>query len=152
MKKKRAILTGVILGACVLLIAADYFALFGTSRKEQLELIELNFVMVDEETGETVTGVHARCFQSNNKNACAERNSGAPGMVSISVPVTKVVTKSLLFVQDSTMRETADPKLKIMFIHPDYANPVESILVSDLPAQATDPVTITMPRSIAGKY
>jgi len=149
--KRTVTITGTVLGVAVL-VAADYFAMFGTSRTDQLELIELHFKIVDEETGAPVTGVHARCFQSNNDNACAERFDSTSSMVSITIPMTKVVTKSYLFVQNATLRETADPKLKIMFVHPDYANPIETFLVSELPQQSATTMTITMPKSIAGKY
>ena len=152
MKKPRAIYCAIA-GVLALLGVADYFGLLGVSRTEQLDLIEMKFVTVDEQTGSAVTGVHARCFQSNNNNACSERNSGTPGTVTISIPVTKIVTKSFLFVQNITLRETVDPKLHIMFVHPDYANPVETFLVSELPAQSDHPpLTITMPKSLASKY
>jgi len=135
-----------------LLAAADYFALFGATNTEQLDLITMNFITVDEETGALVAGVHARCFQSNNRNACTERGGGDPGTVSISIPVMKTVTKSYLFVQNVTLRDTEDPKLRIMFVHPDYANPVESFLVSELSGQSARPLTVAMPKSQAKKY
>jgi hypothetical protein len=150
--KKTAVVAGAVIGAAILLVVADYFAYFGTTRTEQLDLITMNFITVDEETGAPVTGVHARCFQSNNNNACSERSGGDPGTVSVSIPVMKIVTKSFIFVQNTTLRETADSKLKIMFVHADYANPVETFLVSELPEQSTRPLTVTMPKSLANKY
>ena len=150
--KKTVVISCAIIGICALLVAADYFAIFGASRTEQMDLIEMNFITVDEETGTAVSGVHVRCFQSNSNNVCAERQSNTPGTVSISIPVMKIVTKSYFFVQDTTLRETADPKLKIMFVHPDYANPVETFLVSELQEQSARPLTIAMPKSLADKY
>lgn len=150
--KNKAAIAGTVLGAAVLLVAADYFALFGATSTEQLYLITMNFITVDEETGGPVEGVHARCFQSNNNNACTERGGGDPGTVSISVPVMKTVTKSYLFVQNVSLRDTQDPKLRIMFVHPDYANPVETFLVSELPGYSARPLTVAMPKSLAQKY
>ena len=153
MMKKSGAIYYALSGVLVLLVAADYFGLLGVSRTEQLDLIEMKFVTVDEQTGAAVTGVHVKCFQANNDNACSERNSGTPGTVTIGIPVTKIVTKSFLFVQSTTLRETIDPKLHIMFVHPDYANPVETFLVSELPGQSGHPpLTITMPESLARKY
>ena len=149
--KKNAVQAG-ILGVAMLLVGADYFALFGSTRTERLDLITMNFITVDEVTGSRVEGVHARCFQSNNNNACAERSDGDPGTVSISIPVLKTVTKSYLFVQNVTLRDTQDPKLKIMFVHPDYATPVETFLVSELSGQSSRPLTVSMPKSLAKKY
>ena len=152
MKKSRAIYCALA-GVLAMLVVADYFGLLGVSRTEQLELVEMKFVTVDEQTGAAVTGVHVKCFQSNNDNACSERKNSTPGTVTINIPVTKIVTKSFLFVQKTGLRETIDPKLHIMFVHPDYANPVETFQVSELPAQsARPPLTITMPKSLAGKY
>ena len=150
--KKNAVNASAVLGVAILLVVADYFALFGATRTERLDLITMNFITVDEETGARVEGVHARCFQSNNKNACSERGDGDPGTVSISIPVLKTVTKSYLFVQNVTLRDTVDPKLSIMFVHPDYANPVETFLVSALPGHAARPLTVAMPKSLAQKY
>lgn len=150
--KKPAAIFCAITGIIALLVAADYFAIFGVSSAETLDLITMNFITVDEETGTPVMGVHARCFQADNDNACAERSSAQPGQVSISVPVVKIVTKSHLFVQKTTLRATLDPRLKIMFVHPDYANPVETFLVSELQEQSARPLTITMPKSLAQKY
>lgn len=152
MKKTTTMVTSVVIGAVALLVTADYFALFGVTRTEQIDLITMNFITVDEETGAPVTGVHARCFQSNNNNACAERSGGDPGTVTVSIPVMKIITKSFLFMQDTTLRETADTKLKIMFVHPDYANPVEIFPISELPEQSARPLTVTMPKSLAKKY
>ena len=140
------------MGAVFLLVTADYFAFFGATSTEQLDLITMRFFTIDEETGARVEGVHARCFQSNNNNACAERSSGDPGTVSISIPVMTTVIKSYFFVQNASLHDTADSKLRIMFIHPDYANPVETFLVSELPEQSSRTLTVSMPKSQAQKY
>jgi len=150
--QKKTVHAGVVLGVAILLVVADYFALFGATNSERLDLITMNFITVDEETGAPVTGVHVRCFQSNNKNACSERGGGNPGTVSISIPVMKTVTQSWLFVKNVTLRDTEDPKLMIMFVHADYANPVESFLVSELPGNTARPLTVTMPKSQTNKY
>jgi hypothetical protein len=143
---------GAVALVLVLPVIADYFALFGAIRTERLDLITMNFITVDEDTGKRVEGVHARCFQVNNNNACAERHSVDPGTVSLSIPVMTTVTKSYLFVQNISLRDTVDSRIRIMFIHPDYANPVETFLVSELPEQSAHVLTISMPKSLAQKY
>jgi len=150
--KKISIVACAVLGTAGLLVMADYFALFGTTSTEQLDLITINFITIDEESRTPVTGVHARCFQSNNKNACSERQISGPGAVAVSIPVMTTVTKSYFFVQNISLRDTVDSKLRIMFVHPDYANPVETFMVSELQELAARPLTITMPKSQAEKY
>lgn len=150
---KPVIIAGCVAGAAALLMAGDYLALYGTTTREQLELVEMQFTTHDEVTGAPVPGVHVRCFQSNNNNACTE-SGGAPAgnMITISVPLTRVVTRSYLFTQSSNLRQTADPYLKVMFIHPDYANPIETFPVSELKKYTGAPVPVGMPHSMARKY
>lgn len=150
--KKPAIIFAILAAISTLLVAGDYFSIFGSKSEEKIDLIPLHFLAVDEVTGAPVSGVHVRCFQADNNNACAERGGDAPGQVSISIPVITIVTRSYLFAQNTSLRETRDPRLRVMFVHPDYANPVETFQVSELPALATRQLTITMPKSVAQKY
>jgi len=124
----------------------DYFALFGTSQNEKTDCIELNFRTIDENTGALVTDAHVKCFQMMNRNACTQRDSGRAGIVSINIPVQKIITRSILFEKNSRIRETDDPKVHVMFIHEDYANPVETIYVHELPELTTKIMTVSMPK------
>jgi hypothetical protein len=135
-----------------LLLVCDYFALFGSKQVSGTDFIEMNFKTVDEETARPVTRVHARCFQKYNNNACAEKKDPASGTVSILVPVTEITTKSFLFVQEQRLQETQDPRLHVMFIHEDYANPVETFTISELPLKSAQLITVKMPRPLAAKY
>ena len=132
----------------LIFVSGDYFALFGTHVVNRYEFIEMNFKPVDEESGSPVINVHVRCFQKNNNNACTERESHKTGILLINIPIIKQVTKSILFQQDIKMQSTMDPKLHIMFIHPDYANPVETYLVSEIPSYRNELVVVKMPKSI----
>ena len=130
------------------LMIADYFALLGTRVKNKSDFINMTFKPVDEETGAPVIDVHVRCFQMNNRNACSERESGKAGILVISIPVTKIVESTWLFQKNVSYQETSDPKLHIMFIHYDYANPVETFVIKDLPALSGKVITIPMPKPL----
>lgn len=130
-------------------VVGDYFAVYGTSDSARIDYLELNFKTVDEETGAPVVEAHARCFQQNNRNACSEANSVKPGIVSIRVPLHKIVTRSYMFEQGVKLLDTADPRLHIMFIHYDYAHPVETYEINELPALAGKTITVTMPKPLS---
>ena len=149
--KRAWMIAAPILAAAVLFVAGDYFALFGTQQAEEPGFIEMNFLTVDEQTGAIVENTRARCFQADNRNACAQRDSGRTGIVSIAIPVQKLVTRSLLFEQVTELRRTGDPKLHVMFIHQEYANPVETLYIEDLPALAGKVMTVAMPRPLRGR-
>jgi len=114
------------------IVVADYFSLFGISKQEKLEFVEARFKTVDAENGGPVFDVHVRCFQKMNENACTQRDSYTPGVVSIKIPMRRIVTQSLFFNQGEVLLGTLDPKLHIMFIHSDYSNPVESFIIIDI--------------------
>lgn len=145
---KRLYVAGGIIGLLVAIVIADYFAVFGTRTKSRFDFYELTFKPVDEETGAPVIGVHIRCFQKNNENACTLKNSGKAGILSVNIPVTKVITHTWLFEKDVTIQKTRDPKVHIMFIHQDYARPVETVLIQSLPELAQEQIRVTMPRHI----
>jgi len=132
----------------VLFVAGDYFRLFGITKTVRLDYIQVNFKTVDEETGAPVVGVHARCFQKKNRDACSEVDSGKAGYLSLKIPVHNIITRSRLFEQNIEMVETADPRLHIMFIHHQYANPVESFMTADLPEMNDKEFRITMPKKL----
>ena len=142
-------MTGILLVASLLFVIADYFSLFGVKEIEKFDLVELNFVTIDEENGAPVTEVKARCFQKKNNNACALREGTGINSVSINIPVQKIQTRSILFEKEVRIKKTADPKIHIMFIHKDYANPVETIFIDELSALKERTITIKMPKSIA---
>ncbi len=143
------IIIGSLLTVVIIFVTCDYFSLFGTKEVEKLGFIEMNFKTVDETSGARVTDVKVRCFQNNNNNACAHRDSGRAGIVSINIPVQKIVTQSILFDKDFKIRETSDPKLHIMFIHPDYAHPVETIYVEEFQKLAAQEMVVPMPKPIS---
>lgn len=130
----------------LLFLLGDYLAWFGTSKTTILDYVQVDFKMVDEETGAPLMNVHARCFQQKNRNACSEVDSGRPGIVSLKIPVHKIITRSHLFQQGEEMVETEDPKLHIMFIHSDHASPVETILTKELPSLDKQLLTVSMPK------
>ncbi len=132
----------------LLFLMGDYLAWFGTSKSTTLDYIQVNFKMVDEETGAPLMQSHARCFQKKNRNACSEVNSGKAGILSLKIPAHKMITRSHLFKQSEEMVETADPELHIMFIHSDYASPVETVMTKDLPSLDRKLLTITMPKRL----
>lgn len=147
MRNAYIVLTVTTAGFLIFLLG-DYLAWFGTSKTTTLDYIQVDFRTVDEVTGAPVMEVRARCFQKNNRNACSVVDSGKPGILSLKIPLHKIITRSHLFRQGEEMVETADPKLHIMFVHYDYASPVETIMTRDLPSLAGQQLTVSMPRRI----
>jgi hypothetical protein len=139
---------GIIVSGLLIFVIGDYFTLFGTRLESRYDFLEMNFKPVDEDTGSPVINVHVRCFQKNNLNACTERDSHKAGILSINIPITKQVIKSILFEQDMKIQDTLDPKLHIMFIHQDYANPVETYQISEITSFRNELIVVPMPRSI----
>ena len=149
MKKNPVIIISSIVSLFLLVfVIGDYFTLFGTHIVNRYDFMEMNFKPVDEETGSPVLDVHVRCFQKNNHNACTERESHMAGILLVNVPILKQVTRSILFQKDVKVQTTLDPRLHIMFIHPDYANPVETYLVSEIPLYKNELVVVKMPKSV----
>jgi hypothetical protein len=148
MIKKIFFITGIIFVLTTVFVAGDYYSLFGEKQIVNHDFIILNFKTIDEETGALVIDVKTRCFQTNNRDACTQRNSHKLGLVSINVPMQKIITKSYLFNHDSKIRETLDPKLHVMFIHPDYASPVETIYVDEFEEISKKEMVVSMPKSI----
>ena len=152
MKKNPVIIISSIVSLFLLVfVIGDYFTLFGTHIVNRYDFMEMNFKPVDEETGSPVLDVHVRCFQKNNHNACTERESHMAGILLVNVPILKQVTRSILFQKDVKVQTTLDPRLHIMFIHPDYANPVETYLVSEIPLYKNELVVVKMPKSVFNK-
>ena len=145
MRNAYIVLIATTLGFLLFLLG-DYLAWFGTSKTTVLDYVQVNFKIMDEETGAPLTDSHIRCFQQKNRNACSEVNSGKAGILSLKIPVHKVITRSHIFKQGEDMVETEDPELHIMFIHSDYASPVETIMTNDLPSLEGKQLTITMPK------
>lgn len=133
------------------LVVADYLALFGTQTRTRQDFIELRFRMIDEKTGAPVIDAHVKCFQRNNQNACTQRDSGKLGVISINVPVMKNIESTWLFEKNVKVQATRDPKLQVLFFHQDYASPVETIMIPDLPQLAGKVITVPMPESIRNK-
>ena len=123
------LVTGVITAGVVI---ADYFSLFGITQQVKTGFVGAQFKTVDAGNGILVNDVHVHCFQIMNENACGQRDSHEPGMVYIKIPVRRVVSRSLFFKQGEIIMKTRDPKLHIMFIHPDYDNPINSFELIEL--------------------
>lgn len=149
---RKVIIAGIIILIAVAgLVVADYFALFGMQTQVKQDFIELRFRMVDEKTGAPVIDAHVKCFQRNNQNACTQRDSDKLGVISINIPVTKIIERTYLFEKDVTLQETQDPKLQVLFFHQDYASPVETIMIPELPELTGKVMTVPMPESIRNK-
>ena len=147
MKKYHIIISGVFL-FLLLFIIADYYELFGTRIENKYEFIEITFKPVDEETGAPVFDVHLRCFQMHNNNACSEINGRKSGYLTAKIPLTKIITRTLFFQKDIHYQETADPNLHIMFIHNEYANPVETFDIKDMPSISDKVIKVLMPKPL----
>jgi hypothetical protein len=131
--KRYLVYTSIVFAVVAVgIVIADYFSMFGITQQEKFEFVEARFKTVDAENGGPVFDVHVRCFQKMNENACTQRDSYTPGVVSIKIPMRRIVSQSLFFNQGGAPLETLDPELHIMFIHPDYNKPVESLKTIDI--------------------
>ena len=149
--RKLYLVFGIIGLLAIVIVVADYFALFGTRTERRFDFYELTFKTVDEKTGAPVVDVHVNCFQKGNQNACTQKDSGSPGITSVNIPVTKIITRTWLFKKDESIQPTQDPKVHIMFIHYDYASLVETVLVQSLPELSRERMTVQMPQHILHK-
>ena len=144
MVKKVVYGVSAILALAVIFIIADYFALFGTSTKIKLDFVETNIRTIDAETGSLVFEVGVRCFQHKNDNACTRRESHRAGVVSVHIPVRRVIKKTLLFKKSEELIKAKDPKIHIMLIHQDYYNPTKTVLLDDIYTQKVIDYTVEM--------
>ncbi|MBT7952210.1 MAG: hypothetical protein HN764_11340 [Gammaproteobacteria bacterium] len=104
---------------------ADYFALFGTSKKSEIVMQEIQFRLVDSLSSAPVIGARIRCFQKGRKkDVCFQRDSGKLGVVSMKIPRSKIISNSLLFEQSHHYKSSGSTELNIMFMHLDYQNQV----------------------------
>lgn len=145
------IVTVSLLLIAAIFVLADYFSVFGTRKVEKLDFVELNFRMIDEKRGTPVINVHVRCFQMHNNNACTQRDAHKIGYVRVAIPVVKIFDKTMLFNKGYTIQKTSDPKVHIMFIHNQYANPVETFLIPDLEKIKDQVFTVAMPQPVFQK-
>jgi hypothetical protein len=131
--KKKVIVFGVtLLVAVVSVVVADYFTLLGTSETPEYVLQELRIRPVNKHDNSPIEGTRVKCFQTNNRNACTQRDSGKLGIVSVMVPSIRISTNSLLFEKGHRFLASKDPKVQVMLINLDYINVVESIEVQEL--------------------
>lgn len=150
--KQGITVVSTLLLLCGLFVTADYFSLFGTKTRVKLDFVEARFRTIDAETGDLVLDVGVRCFQKNNKNACTRRDSHRVGIVTVHVPVQRVTRSTLLFKKSEEMIKASDPEIHIMFIHQDYFNPTETLLLDDVYANKVNEYTVEMPpRKWAGQ-
>ena len=147
--EKKYIVIAIILVIFSTIIIGDYYALFGVRQVNKADFIEMNFKTIDEESGRRIAEVKARCFQKGNKNACTQRDSGKRGIVSVNIPVQKIITKSFLFDHDVKLSDDTESKIHIMFFVQDYANTVETIYMDELLDLATSELSVQMPKSIS---
>jgi hypothetical protein len=113
-------------------VMGDYFGLFGLKKYLVFDFIEASFKPVNEETGAPIIDVKIRCFQKGNNNACTQKESRSTGIVIVRIPIQKLVWESILFKNKEEIVPPDDPQLQIMFIHYNYNNPVETLVVEDI--------------------
>ena len=135
----------VVLLLVLVFVAADYFSIFGTSKTVRLDFVEARFRTVNEDTGELVFNAGVRCFQKRNNNACTLRDSHRAGIVSVNIPFKRITESSLLFDQSVTIEKAADPKIHMMFIHNDFHNTTQTLLLDDVFSSPGREYTVKMP-------
>lgn len=113
-------------------VIADYFALFGTSKRVELDFVEARFRTIEKNTGALIFGAGVRCFQKKNNNACTRRDSHQAGVVSVNVPFKRIIESSFLFIQNETFEKPADPKIHMMFIHNSHMKATKTLLLEEM--------------------
>ena len=145
---KKFIIAIIVIVFCSAIVAGDYYSLFGVRQVNKYDFVELNFKTIDEESGRRLAEVKVHCFQKENKNACTQRDSGKRGIVSINIPVQKIITKSFLFNHDVKLSEDTESKIHIMFFVQDHANTVETIYMDELLNLTASELSVPMPKSV----
>lgn len=115
-----------------LFVIADYFSLFGTKLDVNLDFSEVRFRTLDADTGGLIMNVGVRCIQKQINNACTRKESHQVGVISVNIPVQRVIKKTILFKKAEEIVKTLDPKIHIMLIHQNYHNPRKTLLMEDL--------------------
>ena len=118
---------------------ADYLQLFGSKTMERGVYVEINFRTVDDGSGAAIEDVKVNCVQRGVEHACAQRDSGRSGVVSLLVPAYKRVYKSLLFTQAEEYLQPPNEDFHVMFVHPDYGGQFRTFQLSELLNSAGKP-------------
>ena len=150
-KKQIKIFTTIIVPIIIIsgaFVMADYFAVFGTKTILKLDFVEARFRTLNKDTGALVFNVGVRCFQKNNIDACARKESYQAGVVAAYIPVRRVIESTLLFEKSEYMIKSADPNLHIMLMHQNYNNPTKTILLEDIYSGKQTEYTVEMPPRI----
>lgn len=143
LKKKRYSVALLII-FLLSIIAADYYELFGATVEKKLSFAEILFRTLDEDTGTPIMEVGVRCFQKNNMNACARKESQRVGIVSVNIPVQRAIKSTLFFKKAEEIYKSIDPKINIMLIHQNYHNPTVSLLMEDIYSNKVTEQTVKM--------
>ena len=130
----KKILIGIVVFSvlAMLLIAADYFALFGTTVKKELDFSDLYFKPYDLKTGAPIFNAHATCYKHRNHEACTERESNNPDTVRVQFPLYRQTTSSWLFQHEEKIDMPLEGSIKIMIIHNDYQSVSDDYQLVDI--------------------
>ncbi len=127
-----------------LFVTADSYSLFGTKLDVRLEFSEVRFRTLDADTGGVIMRVRVRCTQKHIENACTRRESHQVGVVSVHIPIQRVIKKTILFKKEEEIVKTLDPKIHIMLIPQNYPNQIQTLLMEDLYANRVTEYVIKM--------
>lgn len=122
----------VILVAICAWVLADFYSLFGVKTFASNEYIEARFRTIDKQTGQLIAGVKVRCVQRGNSNACAQRDSGTRGVVSILLPGKKIISRTFLFIKSEQYKSPPQPVVQIIFVHPSYVSEFKAFKLMEL--------------------
>jgi hypothetical protein len=147
---KKPIRIAIVIASFLILISslfvtADYFSLFGTKVDVKLNFIEVRIRTLNADTGGLIMNVGVRCLQKHNENACTRKDSHRVGVVSVNIPIRRVIKKTLLFQKSEEMIKTADPKIHIMLINQNYESTTKTFLMEDLYANKKNEYVMKMP-------
>ena len=132
MKFKLLIAFLIVFGFGVVLVAADYFGLFGTKTMTELDFATAQFKTVDADTGAPVFGSRVKCVQKGNDNACTLKDTRATDKLTLLFPRQTNISRTLLFEKNREIMKPKYPEVFVFFINTDYQTVNIKVSVLDI--------------------
>jgi hypothetical protein len=106
----------LLLGAT---LVADYSGMFGSTEHAGQAILHLRFRIVEAGGESPIDGVHVACMRRRGESLCTQGGTDQSGSVELNFVVTRVTTKTRLFVKSERLDPGAD-QVQFVFIHPNY--------------------------------
>ena len=134
---RKGVLIIVVLGiTATMLVAADYFGLFGVRRFWTRDFLSIRFLPVDAQTGKPIAGVHIKCALgggAHDARPCTQRGDAADGVVLAQFVLARQAKRTWLFDRGKMPAADLHGQVTVVFIHPDYQRLFMPLQYSELP-------------------